>query len=121
MGGQMGEWALTAGPTGLLYLISFLDRTNIGNAKIEGLVEDLGMTAAQYNACLTIFFVSYSLFEPLSNILLKWMRPRIYIPAIMLAWGLCMTCMPPPFVPYCVVNAWLMIPQLWASATTTTA
>jgi sugar phosphate permease len=110
MDGRMCEWALTARLTGLLYLISFLDRTNIGNAKIEGLVEDLGMTAAQYNACLTIFFVSYALFEPLSNILLKWMRPRIYIPVIMLAWGLCMTCEPPPFLPYCVANAWLMVP-----------
>lgn len=30
-----------------------------GNAKIEGLVKDLHMTGGQYNACLTIFFVSY--------------------------------------------------------------
>jgi hypothetical protein len=40
----------------LLYLLSFLDRGNIGNAKIEGLQEDLGMTGAQYNWCLTAFF-----------------------------------------------------------------
>ncbi len=40
----------------LLYLLSFLDRGNIGNAKIEGLVETLGMTGAQYNWCLTVFF-----------------------------------------------------------------
>lgn len=33
----------------LLYLLSFLDRGNIGNAKIEGLTEDLNMTGAQYN------------------------------------------------------------------------
>lgn len=77
----------------LLYLVSFLDRTNIGNAKIEGLVADLGMTQTQYNASLTIFFVSYAVFEPVSNILLKRMRPRIYIPVIMLAWGLTMTFM----------------------------
>ncbi|KAG0138353.1 major facilitator superfamily domain-containing protein, partial [Tuber indicum] len=77
----------------LLYLASFLDRTNIGNAKIEGLVDDLGMTNGQYNACLTIFFVSYALFEPISNILLKRMRPRIYIPLIMVLWGICMTFM----------------------------
>jgi hypothetical protein len=31
----------------LLYLLSFLDRGNIGNAKIEGLVEDLNMTGPQ--------------------------------------------------------------------------
>ena len=33
----------------LLYLLSFLDRGNIGNAKIEGLTEDLGISGAQYN------------------------------------------------------------------------
>lgn len=30
-----------------------------GNAKIEGLITDLNMTNGQYNACLTIFFISY--------------------------------------------------------------
>ncbi|OQD83844.1 hypothetical protein PENANT_c015G03758 [Penicillium antarcticum] len=77
----------------LLYLVSFLDRTNIGNAKIVGLQDDLGMTNAQYNATLTIFFVSYSVFEPLTNVLLKRLRPSIFIPLIMMAWGICMTCM----------------------------
>lgn len=33
----------------LLYLLSFLDRGNIGNARIEGLVDDLGMTGPEYN------------------------------------------------------------------------
>lgn len=35
----------------LLYLLSFLDRGNIGNARIEGLVETLNMTGPQYNWC----------------------------------------------------------------------
>ncbi|KAF1971395.1 MFS nicotinic acid transporter-like protein Tna1 [Bimuria novae-zelandiae CBS 107.79] len=76
-----------------LYLISFLDRTNIGNAKIDGLQEDLNLTNGQYNATLSIFFVSYSVFEPLTNILLKKMRPSIFIPLIMVLWGICMTTM----------------------------
>ncbi|KAL2147674.1 hypothetical protein VTI28DRAFT_7026 [Corynascus sepedonium] len=71
----------------LLYLLAFLDRTNIGNAKIAGLNEDLGLTTSSYNATLTIFFVSYAVFEPLSNILLKRLRPSIYIPIIMIFWG----------------------------------
>jgi sugar phosphate permease len=69
-----------------LYLISFLDRTNIGNAKVDGLQEDLKMTNGQYNASLTIFFVSYSVFEPLTNVLLKKMRPSIFLPLIMVLW-----------------------------------
>ncbi|KAI8935766.1 hypothetical protein NX059_007286 [Plenodomus lindquistii] len=76
-----------------LYLISFLDRTNIGNAKVDGLQTDLHMTDGQYSASLTIFFVSYSVFEPLTNILLKKLRPSIFLPLIMVAWGICMTCM----------------------------
>ncbi|CAI7651209.1 unnamed protein product [Penicillium glandicola] len=77
----------------LLYLVSFLDRTNIGNAKLVGLQTDLNMTNAQYNATLTIFFVSYSVFEPATNVLLKRLRPSIFIPLIMMAWGICMTFM----------------------------
>jgi hypothetical protein len=68
----------------ILYLLSFLDRTNIGNAKIAGLQKDLGnMSTGQYNAVLSIFFVSYSVFEPLTNILLKRLRPSVFIPLIM--------------------------------------
>ena len=61
----------------LLYLLSFLDRGNIGNAKIEGLVEDLGMPDPQYNWCLTAFFFIYTAFGVHSNLLLKKLRPRI--------------------------------------------
>lgn len=35
----------------LLYLLAFLDRGNIGNAKIEGMLDDLHMTGPQYNWC----------------------------------------------------------------------
>ena len=51
------------------------------------------MTNGQYNATLSIFFVSYSVFEPLTNILLKKMRPSVFLPLIMLLWGICMTTM----------------------------
>lgn len=77
----------------LLYLMSFLDRTNIGNAKVDGLIKDLHMTPGQYTAALSIFFVSYSVFEPVTNVLLKRMRPSVFLPLIMVLWGICMTCM----------------------------
>jgi hypothetical protein len=70
----------------ILYLLAFLDRTNIGNAKIDGLQKSLhNMSTGRYNATLSIFFVSYSIFEPITNILLKRMRPSIFIPLIMYA------------------------------------
>jgi len=68
----------------ILYLLAFLDRTNIGNAKIDHLQADLHhMSTGKYNAALSIFFVSYAVFEPLTNIALKRFRPSIFIPLIM--------------------------------------
>lgn len=43
----------------LLVLCSFLDRTNVGNAKLYHLEADLGMTNAQYNQALTAFYPLY--------------------------------------------------------------
>lgn len=42
------------------------------------------MTDGEYIAALSLFFVPYAGFEPLTNILLKRLRPRFFIPAIML-------------------------------------
>lgn len=46
---------------GVVYLISHLDRSNIGNAKILGLAEDLGLSGIQYNVALSLFFIPYVL------------------------------------------------------------
>lgn len=77
----------------LLYLLSFLDRTNIGNARLAGMENDIGMGGTDYNMTLTIFFISYALVEPLTNILLKRFGPRIFFTSIILSWGLIMTLM----------------------------
>jgi hypothetical protein len=77
----------------VLYLLSFLDRNNIGNAAIQGLTTDLRLTPDQFNWCLTAFFFTYCAFEVPSNLLLKKLRPSRWLPAIMVAWGLVMTLM----------------------------
>ena len=77
----------------LLYLLSFLDRTNIGNARLAGMEDDLGMGPGDYNVALTIFFVSYAFFEPITNGLLKRLTPRIFFTGIIIAWGAVMTLM----------------------------
>lgn len=77
----------------LLYLLSFLDRTNIGNAKLELLVQDLKLTGLKYNNALGIFFPFYVLAEVPSNMAMKRFRPSIWIPSIMIAWGICCTLM----------------------------
>ncbi|CEJ90732.1 Putative Major facilitator superfamily transporter [[Torrubiella] hemipterigena] len=77
----------------LLYLLSFLDRGNIGNANVEGLSVDLGLKGYEYNWCLTAFFFTYAAFEVPSNLMLKKLRPSRWLPFIMVAWGVVMTLM----------------------------
>ncbi|GES63963.1 major facilitator superfamily transporter [Aspergillus terreus] len=77
----------------LLYLLSFLDRTNIGNARLAGLEEDLGMSGLDYNVALAIFFPFYVAAEIPSNLMMKKSRPALWIPIIMVAWGICCTLM----------------------------
>jgi sugar phosphate permease len=49
------------------------------------------MTNSQYNVCLTVFFITYSLIEPMTNVLLKKLRPNIFLPTTILLWGIVMT------------------------------
>jgi sugar phosphate permease len=67
----------------LLYLLAFLDRTNIGNAKIAGLTKDIPMDTQHYNLTLTVFFIAYAVFEALANILLKRFKPSRFLPTTM--------------------------------------
>jgi hypothetical protein len=77
----------------LLYLLSFLDRTNIGNARVAEMEPALGMGGRDYNVALTVFFISYAGFEPLTNIAIKKWSPRIFFTGIIIAWGVIMTLM----------------------------
>ncbi|CAH0057708.1 unnamed protein product [Clonostachys solani] len=86
------DWRLIPMLT-LLYVLSFIDRSNIGNAKVAGMNTDLGLTGSQYNIALTVFFFPYALLEIPSNMVLKVVRPSIWIGAMMLAWGTVMTLM----------------------------
>ncbi|KAK3316491.1 major facilitator superfamily domain-containing protein [Apodospora peruviana] len=71
----------------LLYLFCFIDRANIGNARIAGLTEDLQLKGYDYNMLLSIFYISYILFEIPSNVACKWIGPGWFIPAISLGFG----------------------------------
>ncbi|CAK5283160.1 unnamed protein product [Mycena citricolor] len=75
-----------------LYLLSFLDRTSIGNAKLYHMETDLHMSDTQYLIALTVFFFSYAAFEVVpSNVFLKRLRPSIWLSLLMLFWGVIMT------------------------------
>ncbi|KAI9460333.1 MFS general substrate transporter [Boletus coccyginus] len=75
----------------LLYLLCFLDRNNIGNAKIAGMSTDLDLVGLRYNTIAAIFFVPYILGQVPSNVVLKFFRPSRWIPVLMVTWGLVTT------------------------------
>jgi hypothetical protein len=59
-----------------------MDRSNIGNAKIAGMEEDLDLSDTQYSLAINLFQVSYIVFSVPSNMILARVRPSIYIPTI---------------------------------------
>ncbi|KAJ7117790.1 major facilitator superfamily domain-containing protein [Mycena epipterygia] len=86
----------------LLYLLSFLDRTSIGNdtlgaiarlstGQLYNLEADLKISDNQYLISLTVFFISYAIFEVPSNIFLKRLRPSVWFAFLMVMWGVIMT------------------------------
>jgi sugar phosphate permease len=78
----------------VLYLLSFMDRGNIGNARIEGLEKELGMTSQDYNTALSCFFITYCLCEVPANLIMKkFRRPSVWLGLVTTTWAVVMTCM----------------------------
>ncbi|KAM0669983.1 hypothetical protein ACQRIU_000378 [Beauveria bassiana] len=74
----------------LLFLLSFVDRSNIGNARIAGMEEDLQTNppyAGWYSWSLTSFYITYSAFEWMS-LLYRVLPAHVLISAAVIAWGL---------------------------------
>ncbi|WEW56924.1 major facilitator superfamily protein [Emydomyces testavorans] len=75
----------------LLYLFSFLDRINIGNARLYGMEEDLGLHGDQFQIAVSIFFVPYCILEVPSNLVIRKLTASRYIAFITLSWGIIAT------------------------------
>ncbi|KAH8693840.1 major facilitator superfamily domain-containing protein [Talaromyces proteolyticus] len=59
----------------ITYMFSFIDRVNIGNAKVAGLAHDLHLQGSEYNVAVSIFYVTYVIFEIPLTVLLKLVGP----------------------------------------------
>jgi MFS family permease len=70
----------------LCYILAYLDRVNVGFAKLQ-MLKDLSLSDAAFGAGAGIFFVGYFFFEVPSNILLKKFGARAWIARIMISWG----------------------------------
>ena len=71
----------------LLYIVAYLDRINVGFAALQ-MNAVLGLSASAYGLGAGIFFVSYTLFEVPSNVVLARLGARLWIARIMITWGL---------------------------------
>jgi MFS family permease len=71
----------------MCYVISYLDRVNVGFAKLR-MTTDLGFSDAVYGFGAGIFFIGYFIFEVPSNMVLHRVGARSWIARIMLTWGL---------------------------------
>lgn len=76
----------------ICYVIAYLDRVNVGFAKLE-MLHDLGFTEAIYGFGAGIFFLGYCLAEVPSNILLAHFGARRWIARILITWGIVSACM----------------------------
>jgi len=70
----------------LCYILAYLDRVNVGFAKLQ-MVKDLSLSDAAFATGAGIFFIGYFFFEVPSNILLKKFGARAWIARIMISWG----------------------------------
>ncbi|RAH41082.1 vitamin H transporter [Aspergillus brunneoviolaceus CBS 621.78] len=70
-----------------LFLVSFMDRSNIANAKIAGMAKELHLVGNEYNLAVTMFTVAYVVFGMPANLLVKKFGPRMLV-LYMFTWGL---------------------------------
>ncbi|KAI0322910.1 MFS general substrate transporter [Amylostereum chailletii] len=80
----------------LMYLCAFLDRSNLGNARLQGLPEDaLGGDAdgKKFDWVVSVFFFSYIMFQVPATLVAKLFPPCYWLGGAAIGWGLCSTLM----------------------------
>ncbi|KAJ5756598.1 hypothetical protein N7533_006141 [Penicillium manginii] len=75
----------------ILYVLSYLDRGNIGNAKSAGIDKDLGLDDYQWSWVLYTFYICYIVFE-WTTVLWKILPAHSYIAVLCICWGAAAMC-----------------------------
>jgi ACS family pantothenate transporter-like MFS transporter len=71
----------------LAYFTKWLDQSNISNAYVSGMREELSMFGTEFNLAQTCFQVGQILGPIPANLLLTWVPPRLLLPGLELIWG----------------------------------
>lgn len=75
-------------PLGIvIYLLAQIDRSNMSNAVVLGMIKDTDLSGNRFNIALTLFFVTYILFEIPANLMCKRFGPRIWLSFITFGFG----------------------------------
>ncbi|RYO82225.1 hypothetical protein DL766_006358 [Monosporascus sp. MC13-8B] len=71
----------------LSYFTNYLDRSNLNNAYVSGMREDLNFVGNQLNVINTCFTVGYIVGQIPANLSLHYIKPRYFFPACMVVWA----------------------------------
>lgn len=77
---------------GFMYCVSLMDRTNLGIAVVAGMGVDLVLTGERYSIIVLLFFITYVALQPPATVVLRKLGPRLFLPLIVILWGLTMVC-----------------------------
>ncbi|KAH6703214.1 major facilitator superfamily domain-containing protein [Leptodontidium sp. MPI-SDFR-AT-0119] len=87
------DWRLMPTIT-IMFLLNYLDRINVSNARLAGLQEDLNMSDTVWNAGISTFYVGYLVGQLPGNLWLAKANPSWFLPSMMLAWSAATISMP---------------------------
>ncbi|KAK2486098.1 hypothetical protein H9L39_00025 [Fusarium oxysporum f. sp. albedinis] len=71
----------------LLYLLSYIDRSNMGNARNIGLEEDIGLSSVQYQIASASFYIGTVIFGTIGALMLKVVKPSTWLGICAVGWG----------------------------------
>ncbi|KAF2270339.1 MFS general substrate transporter [Lojkania enalia] len=72
-----------------MYFFNAVDRSNLGNAKTDGMDIDLGFTGEQYSLLILLFYIPNGLCDLPLNMLTKKFSGKVMLPTLMVGWGSC--------------------------------
>ena len=71
----------------LMYFFNAVDRSNLGNAKTDGIDTDLHFVGNEYSLLILLFYVPFGTLDLPLNLLTKRFSARLVLPTLMLTWG----------------------------------
>ena len=79
-------------PLWILFMLGFMNRINLGDVRVLGILKELHLTGNKFNIALQVFFVPYILLEIPSNIVLRKITPSTWIATLAFLWGVACMC-----------------------------